>query len=129
MPTRNTALLLIILLSLSSILAGAPSEAREKPVIKKEAFGNTSDGPVDVYTIANSHGMEVRVTNYGGIIVLLRVPDKKGMPGDVVLGYDNLAGYLRNSLNSAASVGPYANRFPNGKSRWEGGHYTWANIT
>src|SRR5947208_13764435 len=115
MRTRNTALLLIILLSMSSILAGAPSEAREKPVIKKEAFGNTSDGPVDVYTIANSHGMEVRVTNYGVIIVLLRVPDKKGVPGDVVLGYDNLDGYLKNSPYFGAIVGRYGNRIANGK--------------
>src|SRR5438067_11606165 len=123
MPTRNTALLLIILLSLSSILAGAPSEAREKPVIKKEAFGNTSDGPVDVYTIANSHGMEVRVTNYGGIIVLLRVPDKKGMPGDVVLGYDNLDGYLKNSPYFGAIVGRHGNRIANGKFTLDGVDY------
>src|SRR5947199_1418991 len=123
MPTRNTALLLIILLSLSSILAGAPSEAREKPVIKKEAFGNTSDGPVDVYTIANSHGMEVRVTNYGGIIVLLRVPDKKGMPGDVVFCYDNLDAYLKNSPYFGAIVGRYGNRIANGKFTLDGVDY------
>src|SRR5436309_5887844 len=123
MRTRNTALLLIILLSMSSILAGAPSEAREKPVIKKEAFGNTSEGPVDVYTIANSHGMEVRVTNYGGIIVLLRVPDKKGMPGDVVLGYDNLDGYLKNSPYFGAIVGRYGNRIANGKFTLDGVDY------
>src|SRR5437762_13864515 len=104
MRTRNTTLLLIILLSMSSILAGAPSEAREKPVIKKEAFGNAPDGPADLYTIVNSHGMEVRVTNYGGIIVSLRVPDKKGVPGDVVLGYDNLDGYLKNSPYFSAIV-------------------------
>src|SRR5207253_1948725 len=81
MPTRNTALLLIILLSLSSILAGAPSEAREKPVIKKEAFGNTSDGPVDVYTIANSHGMDVRVTNKEGSGLVLTYTSKEGEEG------------------------------------------------
>src|SRR5947208_15139188 len=98
MRTRNTALLLIILLSVSSILAGAPSEAREKPVIKKEAFGNAPDGAADLYTIVNSHGMEVRVTNYGGIIVSLRVLDKKGGTGDVLLGYDNWYGYVKDSL-------------------------------
>ncbi len=123
MPTRNTALLLIILLSLSSILAGAPSEAREKPVIKKEAFGNAPDGPADLYTIVNSHGMEVRVTNYGGIIVSLRVPDKKGVPGDVVLGYDNLDGYLKNSPYFSAIVGRYANRIANGKFTLGGVEY------
>src|SRR2546426_1625126 len=123
MRTRNTALLLIILLSMSSILAGAPSEAREKPVIKKEAFGNAPDGPADLYTIVNSHGMEVRVTTYGGIIVLLRVPDKKGMPGDVVLGYDNLDGYLKNSPYFGAIVGRYGNRIANGKFTLDGVDY------
>src|SRR5438874_2578165 len=123
MRTRNTALLLIILLSMSSILAGAPSEAREKPVIKKEAFGNAPDGPADLYTIVNSHGMEVRVTNYGGIIVSLRVPDKKGVPGDVVLGYDNLDGYLKNSPYFSAIVGRYAHRIANGKFTLGGVEY------
>ena len=71
MRTRDAALLLIILVSLSSILAAAPYEAREKPVIKKESFGKTPDGAVDLYTITNANGVELRVTNYGGIIVSL----------------------------------------------------------
>src|SRR5438094_3454326 len=67
--------------------------------------------------------MEVRVTNYGGIIVLLRVPDKKGMPGDVVLGYDNLDGYLKNSPYFGAIVGRYGNRIANGKFTLDGVDY------
>src|SRR6184192_435496 len=90
---------------------------------QKEAFGNAPDGPADLYTIVNSHGMEVRVTNYGGIIVSLRVPDKKGVPGDVVLGYDNLDGYLKNSPYFSAIVGRYANRIANGKFTLGGVEY------
>src|SRR5437660_4275421 len=67
--------------------------------------------------------MEVRVTNYGGIIVLLRVADKKGMPGDVVLGYDNLDGYLKNSPYFGAIVGRYGNRIANGKFTLDGVDY------
>src|SRR5437667_12339861 len=123
MPRRITCRLRIIILSLSSVLAGARSEPREKLVINKEAFGNTPDRPADLYTIVNSHGMEVRVTNYGGIIVSLRVPDKKGVPGDVVLGYDNLDGYLKNSPYFSAIVGRYANRIANGKFTLGGVEY------
>jgi aldose 1-epimerase len=122
MRTRNTAFLLIIL-SMLAILASAPSKAREKSVIKKEPFGNAPDGPVDLYTITNAHGMELRVTNYGGIIVSLRVPDKNGSVADVVLGYDKLDGYLKNSPYFGAIVGRYCNRIANGKFALDGVEY------
>jgi aldose 1-epimerase len=60
--------------------------------------------------------MEARITNYGGIIVSLIVPDKNGKPGDIVLGYDTLAGYLRTTPYFGAIVGRYANRI--GKARF-----------
>lgn len=123
MSTRNIVVLLIILLSLSSILASAPSRAREKSVIKKESFGKTPDAAVDLYTIKNANGLELRVTNYGGIIVSLRVPDKKGSLADVVLGYDNLDGYLTNPAYFGAIVGRYANRIANGKFTVDGVEY------
>ncbi len=58
--------------------------------IRKEAFGKTGDGrPVDLFTLTNSNGMEVRAMTYGGIIVSIRVPDKNGKVADVVLGHEN----------------------------------------
>src|SRR6266566_7991400 len=129
MPTRNTALLLIILLSLSSILAGAPSEAREKPVIKKEAFGNTSDGPVDVYTIANSHGMEVRVTNYGGIIVLLGSRTRRACPATWCSVMTISTDISRIALTSARSSGATATGSQTANSRWMEWIITWPKIT
>jgi len=125
MRTRNTAFLPIIL-SMSVILAGAPSQARKKSVIKKEFFGKIQDGQVDLYTITNAHGMELRVTNYGGIIVSLRVPDKNGSVADVVLGYDNLDGYAKNPAYFGAIVGRYANRIANGAFTLDGAVYQLA---
>lgn len=80
-------------------------------LIKQETFGTLPDGRIaDVYTLENRAGMVVRITNYGGIVLSCLVPDRQGKLGDVVLGYDDLAGYLRKSPYLGALVGRYANR-------------------
>ena len=77
-----------------------------------------NEKPVKLYTLKNQNGMEVCITNYGGRIVSLVVPDKDGKPTDVVLGFDNIAQYA-DTLNSptdyGSSVGRYANRIKDGK--------------
>lgn len=83
------------------------------------AFDTTiNDKVVKLYTLKNNNGMEVCITNYGGRIVSLVVPDKDGKPTDVVLGFDNIAQYV-DTLNSptdyGSSVGRYANRIKDGK--------------
>jgi hypothetical protein len=68
----------------------------------KEPFGKTLDGTgAGLYTLRNSNGLEARITNYGGILVSLLVPDRNGKFGDVVLGCDNLQGYLNEHHVSA----------------------------
>ena len=73
---------------------------------------------VKLYVLKNSNGMEACITNFGGRIVSLVVPDKNGKPTDVVLGYDNIAQYA-DTVNSpsdfGSSVGRYANRINKGK--------------
>jgi aldose 1-epimerase len=77
-----------------------------------------NEKPVKLYTLKNTSGMEVCITNYGGRIVSLVVPNKDGKPTDVVLGFDNIAQYA-DTLNSptdyGSSVGRYANRIKDGK--------------
>lgn len=81
------------------------------PSIKQDYFGTLPDGrTVNVYTLENRAGMVVRITNYGGIVLSWLVPDRQGALADVVLGYDDLAGYLRKSPYLGALVGRYANR-------------------
>ena len=64
--------------------------------ISSAPFGATRDGkPANLYTLRNPNGVEVRLTNYGGIVTSWLVPDRRGRLGDVVLGYDDLEGYLR----------------------------------
>ena len=74
--------------------------------------------PVKLYTLKNQNGMEVCITNYGGRIVSLVVPDKDGKPTDVVLGFDNIAQYadtINTPSDYGSSVGRYANRIKNGQ--------------
>ena len=81
---------------------------------------------VALYTLKNANGMEVCITNYGGRVVSLVVPDKDGKPTDVVLGFDNIHQYA-DTLNSpsdyGSSVGRYANRIKNGKFSLNGQDY------
>ena len=74
-------------------------------------FGTLDDGHViNKYTLTNRQGMVVSAINYGGVITAIIVPDKNGNMDDVVLGYDNLDGYLNDSNYLGAIVGRCANR-------------------
>ena len=95
--------------------------------VRQESFGTTSRGEsVSVYTLKNPHGMELTVTNYGGIIVSLRVPDRGGKLDDVVLGYDSLADYEPSSPYFGAIIGRYGNRIARGRFTLDGRAYTLA---
>jgi aldose 1-epimerase len=127
MMNQKTLILRLFLLVLfvSAALAQSASSATAKIQVRKEAFGKTGDGrPVDLYTLSNSKGMEVRAMTYGGIIVSIRVPDKNGKIADVVLGHDDLDGYLVNPPYFGAIVGRYANRIANGTFTLDGVKYT-----
>ena len=95
--------------------------------LTREPFGTTPAGEaVDLLTLTSAHGMELRVMTYGGIIVSLKVPDRNGTPGDVVLGHDSLAGYLRGSPYFGAIVGRYGNRIAKGRFTLDGVEYRLA---
>lgn len=96
-------------------------------MIKKEAFGATRDGKsVEIYTMTNAHGIQVRAMTYGGIITSLRVPDRKGQFDDIVLGYDTLDGYLQKTPYFGAIIGRYGNRIAKGRFRLDGVEYKLA---
>lgn len=79
-------------------------------------FETEVDGkPIQLYTIKNANGMEVCVTNYGGRIVSIMVPDKNNEWRDVVLGFDSIADYLNIPTDFGAAIGRYANRINQGK--------------
>lgn len=103
------------------------AETMPKPTLAKQLFGKTADGTaVDLYTLSNEKGMEAKITNYGGIVVSLKTPDRNGKAGDVVLGYDSLDGYLKSSPYFGAIVGRYGNRIAKGQFTLDGTTYKLA---
>ena len=95
------------------------------------AFGTTSDGQqVQLYTLRNASGMQATITNYGGIVTSLLVPDRAGKLGDVVLGFDNLAAYQGkppyDSPYFGALIGRYGNRIGKGRFTLDGQQYKLA---
>ena len=96
--------------------------------ITQAPFGGIPDGPaVTIYTLRNDKGMEARILTYGGIVQSLKVPDRNGKFDDVVLGHDNIGGYLTNSPYFGALIGRYGNRIGGGKFTLEGKTYKLAN--
>ena len=84
--------------------------------VTRESFGKTPDGQdADIYTLTNSGGAEVRITNYGGIVTSLKVPDRNGKLDDIVLGFDNLDAYLKGHPYFGAIIGRYGNRIAKGR--------------
>jgi len=126
---RRMVLLFLLCLSLIAFCTGSgvASSAQGALMVKKEAFGTTPDGKaVELYTLTNTQGIEVRVMTYGGIIVSLQTPDKRGHLADITLGFDTLAGYLAKNPYFGALVGRYGNRIGNAKFTLEGKEYTLA---
>ncbi len=81
---------------------------------------------VSFYTLTNSHGVAVSITNYGGTVTSIKVPDRNGEFGDVVLGYDTIDEYMRNPRYLGALIGRHANRIARGKFSLNGVEYQLA---
>jgi aldose 1-epimerase len=117
---------MIIVVAVTSVACfiGCTSAPQPQPsgAVSKEPFGTKEGIQVDLYTLRNASGLEAKITNYGGIVVSLKVPDRNGQLGDVVLGFDTLAGYLSNEYLKSnpyfgALIGRYGNRI--GKARFK----------
>ena len=118
----------LVFFSLAGLFLGLAgsllAQSKQKSGVQQQPFGSHDGRPVTLYTLTNSHGVEVRAMNYGGIILSIRVPDRKGQLADVVLGHDTLEGYIPNPPYLGAIVGRYANRIGNGTFTLDGKTYT-----
>lgn len=94
--------------------------------IKKEKFGVFEGKNVDIYTLTNKKGIEMKVTNYGCIVTSLKVPDKSGKINDIVLGFNELQSYLKKNPYFGAIIGRYGNRIANSKFSLNGKEYNLA---
>jgi len=124
MPLSKFALTLMFGVALAG---GGTIMAEAKPGIKKQPFGKTSDGQaVDLYTLTNARGAEAGVITYGGTVVTLKVPDRRGALADVVLGCDTVEAYEKNTAYLGALIGRYGNRIAKGEFTLNGTKYTLA---
>lgn len=116
MRTLTLIMFLILCVTLWFNLISCSKKKTAPMKIEHQPFGKTEDGSaVDLYTLTNAHGMKVKITNYGGIVTSILVPDKNGKQGDVVLGHDNLEGYLKANPYFGCIVGRFGNRIARGK--------------
>ena len=102
------------------------------PSITSQPFGTADGQAVNLYTLTNGRGMTVTITNYGGIVQAIDVPDRNGKVANVALGFSTLDGYVADNTTTTASgetffgaiIGRYANRIANGSFPLNGKTYT-----
>jgi aldose 1-epimerase len=95
--------------------------------LQREPFGTAPNGSdVELCTMTNAHGVELRFLTFGGIIVSLKVPDRAGVIEDVTIGYDALADYLADPFYLGALIGRYANRIAKGRFALDGREHSLA---
>jgi aldose 1-epimerase len=117
----------ILLFGISTLFFQCAINNNKLERIKSEPFGKAPDGtPVELFTLKNLNGLSVQITNYGGIITTLNVPDKDGNFEDVVLGYYTLEEYIKKSPHFGCLVGRFGNRIANGKFMLDGVEYQMA---
>ena len=107
-------------------MASFQQDQTEKAGIVKEDFGEVDNQPVNLFTLRNNRGAEVKITNYGGIVTSWVDADRKGDRSDIVLGFGSLPEYLARPPFFGALVGRYANRIAHGTFTLDGIHYTLA---
>ena len=115
---KKTLLCWLAALGAAAVIPACGGAAGDKSLsgLDRERFRSEVNGrPTDLYTLTNAAGMEVCITNFGGRIVSVMVPDRTGTLRDVVLGFDNIADYVRIPSDFGASIGRYANRIGHGR--------------
>ena len=102
----------------------ASAQQKDYVDLKPEAYHQTVNGKeVNLYTLHNKNGMVAKITNYGGKIMQLLVPDRKGNLGDVALGYDSLDKARQGQLSMGCVIGRYGNRIAKGHFTLDGQEY------
>ena len=112
------------MVALLAACSGKQAEDKTLSGLNPADFRTEVDGKqTDLYVLKNKNGMEVCITNFGGRIVSVMVPDKDGTMRDVVLGFDSIQDYLTHETDFGATIGRYANRIKNGEIEVDGVKY------
>lgn len=123
-PAASLSLLLVILLAAAIPIASAQDATpTADSTITSEEWGEVDGEQVMLFTLTNANGMEVKITNYGGIITSVVVPDSEGNMDNVTLGFDNLDAYVAGHPYFGNITGRYANRIARGTFTIDGQIY------
>jgi aldose 1-epimerase len=112
--------------STGNVLPVAVAPTPRPSAIQRTPWGEVDGKPVTLFTLTNEHGLVLKVASYGGVITELDVPDRTGKPGDVVLGFDDLASYVKKNPHFGAIIGRVANRISGARFEFEGKTYRLA---
>jgi aldose 1-epimerase len=116
---------LLLMGSMISMVDAHAAKESQTPGISMSVFGQTHDGrEAHLYTLTNKSGMQVVISDFGATVVSIKVPDRNGKMGDVVLGYDTLEGYENGTAYFGATAGRYANRIAGARFSLDGKEYT-----
>jgi aldose 1-epimerase len=96
------------------------SKGDSKAMVEKKPFGSVDGKKVDLYVMTNANGLKASITNYGGIMISLETPDKNGKMADILLGYDNVDGFVKKTPYFNAIIGRYGNRIGKAKFTLDG---------
>lgn len=117
-------MIILLCAALTAACAGGQQDGLTLSGLKQSDFQSEADGKkTDLFILKNDNGMEVCVTNLGGRIVSVMVPDRDGIMRDVVLGFDRIADYETIPSDFGATIGRYANRIGQGRITLDGTEY------
>jgi aldose 1-epimerase len=128
---RNRLLSLLGVSALMCISAAVLASVNDKKVandwrlsVTQSSFGVLENGtPIQLYTLTNRNGLQAQITNYGGILVSLKTPDRNGDLDDIVLGYDTIEEYEEDRSFQGPLIGRFGNRINQGSFTIDGKHY------
>lgn len=125
---KNRLNVFMYFLTASILLIGAGCSTEKKPTftpLETSKFVTTVDGkPIALFNLENKNGLMVQITNYGGRMAALWVPDRNGNFNDILTGYDTIEGFLKDTNYFNGIIGRYANRIAFGKFTLDGVEYT-----
>lgn len=121
--TKIMTLLAALMLMASACTNKQPGEQTASGLNPADFRAEVDGKQTDLFVLTNKNGMEVCITNFGGRIVSVMVPDKEGEMRDVVLGFDSIQDYIKYPSDFGATIGRYANRINQGKITVEGVEY------
>lgn len=104
-------------------LISCNQSGKNSEMVKKENFGTYQGKEVFLFTLTNKSGNIVRITNFGGKINWIEVPDRKGKKENITFGFNDFESTLKGDMSFGSLIGRYANRIANGKFTLDGQEY------